>query len=337
MLSRFALEAYNDHHLYDLEFLEKHVQKYHHPSLQYAVSPSLQRPVSGGLRGLMVDYENIPGILLTLLYPLWGLTPPRAELKAGTTASLHSNISSISLTFSIPSLLSSSTASLAILTALTPQTLRAMKEQSTVYSKNGNKLGTGGKFQGDSETKETWANDEITAMGERILQQLYEEMRKGSLDDLSSLMEKYLPSPPSGQEMTSALATEQLKSLPFPEITGLVSTEKELQSGDHQMASEIKTPASVEQPVEERSSITWKTPHMFDSHHHSTPYEVPPSPPTASLPDPSLAISLPHDSLQRLSQGLSSLLPPHRLESSQHLHPLQALQLSLLLQLPGHH
>jgi hypothetical protein len=170
-----------------------------------------------------------------------------------------------------------------------------MREQSTVYSKNPNGLASvGGKFQEDSESKDNWANEEITEISERILQRLYGEMRRGSLADLSLLKERYLLRGKGTEATDMTLAREEeeeedLKPLPSPEITVVPLTEQQLQQQGQEQGLRKDTNGEREGQQQQQQQglevtpLTWKIPMMFDYEHHSSPYEVP-LPPISSLP-----------------------------------------------------
>jgi hypothetical protein len=284
MLCQFALRAYDEHHLYHLDTLRAHREKYHNPAIRHIFSPSSPRPVTGDTRGVLVDYETIPGVLLSLLYPLWGLTPPQARSYFRQSPTNPSTSEAI-LSFSLPSLtaLSATRGStlLATSTALTPQTLRAMKEQSLIYSKTGNHLASSstGRFQQDSQTKDLWANDEINAMSEAILEGSYQTLRAHGERDLSTLLDKYIlfervssqtsnvgervPAAelvtvlPTGRELVT---NEALKSIPLPEVR--------LEGGEELMKAQLG--------VSDGEELIWTTPEVFETKYHSDPYEVTP-------------------------------------------------------------
>lgn len=238
MLCKFALKAYNDHHLYDVSSIESHFRQHHYSSIQYIFAPQ-SRPLTGQMRGLLVDYAIVPGVLLSLIFPLWGLTLFVTPSFPHTSALLS---------FPLPSLLHNTT-DISTLSALSPHILRAMQEQSLLYSKNGNRLGGGGNFRGDSTSKDGWANDDIVSLSEAILGKIFSTMKQKSAADLSILLDKNLHG-------KSDLQEEQLKLIPQPNIR---------LDPSFPMSEGIFTTTD---------RLTWTVPGLFETNYVSEPYTV---------------------------------------------------------------
>jgi hypothetical protein len=127
----------------------------------------------GGRRGLLIDYETLPGALLHVLYPLWGLIrttsvlPLSSPRLAFTLKSAHNLERPPIEANSVPFLSEIS---------LTPIAVRRMITEAKHYSKNTPRIsffGLDTQFQGDSTAKEDWANQEIKRISEVILEELY--------------------------------------------------------------------------------------------------------------------------------------------------------------------
>lgn len=273
MLCKFAYSAYEQYHTFRLQDIFPKYQLKHsrYSTLQYTYLPIHKFRKVGDIRGMLVNYEDLPGILFSLLYQIWGvnqISPTHSLLSLSFLNNKvvdnkvvdHKSIPVI--TFQFNSLLLALEDEInkkiqgisTISNSLSPLLLENFQKESQEYSKTGSTWKIfGDKFSGDSKKKDNWANHEIQDISSEILGDLYNRMKNTTDNDLERVFQIHFNN--NNKDIKDITDIKNIRDIPKSIV-------------------KIETNKQISNEKNNQQEMKWYLPSMLTGYHKSQSKEV---------------------------------------------------------------